>query len=262
MHTDENDLNQSTAEFLSELKSKNIKLWVEDGLLRFRAPKGVLNEEIKSRLKDRKENIIDYFERKNAEKIFSSPIEPVEEQEYYPLSAAQRRMFVLNQMDRDSTAYNLTQVYKIEGAFDKERLSAVIGQLIDRHESLRTSYFLKDGKPVQKIHRKIDFNLEYKENDADQEQIDKEIYNFIRPYDLSKPPLFRMKLIKMTGTDTYYLLYDMHHIISDGISVAIMVDEINKLYSNITLPDLKIQYKDYAVILCGINSDVILSQFF
>lgn len=237
----------TVADFVTELEEKKIKLWVDNGTLRFKAPKGVVTKEILNSLKNKKEDIIAFLQRNNVSEIFSAPIKRIEDKEYYPLSAAQLRMFLLNQMDRESIAYNLTQVFKINGKFDKDRLTEVLVKLMERHEALRTSYTVKDGQPVQIIHKKIDFKLDYAELEDKDGELYKAIKKFIRPYDLSAAPLFRVKLIKLKDkTDSYYLVYDMHHIISDGVSEAIMVDEVNKLYAEMSLPELKIRYVDFA----------------
>ena len=75
------------------------------------------------------------------------------------------------------------------------------------------------------------------------------IEEFIRPYDLARPPLFRMKFVKLRPVNqppSFYVLFDMHHMIGDGVSASILVQEINDLYAGKTLPELRIQYKDYA----------------
>lgn len=237
---------QTVADFIEELQGKKIKLRVDSGTLKFKAPKGVVTKDILNTLKNKKEDIIKFLQNSNIN-IFSAPIQRIENKEYYPLSAAQMRMFLLNQMDRESIAYNITQVIKIHGEFDKDRLLEVLGHLMERHEALRTSYTVKDGQPVQIIHKNVDFKLDYTEVEDNNDELEKAINVFIRPYDLSVAPLFRVKVIKIKdNTDCYYLVYDMHHIISDGVSQAILLDEVGKLYANKSLPKLKIRYVDYA----------------
>jgi fengycin family lipopeptide synthetase D len=244
-----NEINQpAIADFISKLADKNIKLWVDGESLRYKAPKGELSPEILDDIKERKQAIIQYLMAENAGNDLYQPIEPVGSKEYYPLSPAQRSMFLLNQIDQESTAYNLTQVLKIEGELDRGRLEAVIQKLIKRHESLRTSFRMSEEGPVQQIHENMIFTLEYLEIEGTKAEIDRIITGFIRPFDLAKPPLFRFKLLKLkspANIPTHFLLQDMHHIISDGISEAILVKEVNRLYAQKSLPELKIQYKDY-----------------
>lgn len=241
---------QPIDDFVSQLKAMGIKLWVEGEGLRYKAPKGVATPEILKKMSERKEEIIKHLKLADAINIFYAPIEKSEHKDYYTLSAAQKRMFILHQIDKDSTAYNITQVLRIKGNFDKERFAAVIDTLIERHESLRTSFVLKAGEPVQIIHDHIDFKLEYEELDENVRTVEQIIDEFIRPYDLSVPPLFRYKLVKTkdeAGEPIYLLLQDMHHIISDGVSESILVREVNALYAGQTLPLPKIQYRDFAL---------------
>ena len=92
--------------------------------------------------------------------VFYQPIKKVEEKEYYPVSAAQKRMYVLNQIDPQSIAYNITQVLKLDGEIDRKRLKEVMDQLIDRHETLRTSFELLNDQPVQRVHPQVDLKLD------------------------------------------------------------------------------------------------------
>lgn len=241
---------QSVAQLISEIRAKNIKLWVEGDSLRYKAPKGALTNTLLDRLLEHKQEIIKYLQASNDKSIFFKPIPRAAERDSYPLSAPQRMMYLLNQLNKESTAYNLTQVLKISGELDKERLVGVIEQLIERHEALRTSFKLIQGEPRQKIHSQIDFQLEYDEISGETDRIEEMITEFIRPYDLSRPPLFRYKLVKVKPPSTapyYLLIQDMHHIISDGVSGSILVNEVNQLYAGKSLSPLKVQYRDYTV---------------
>ena len=95
-------------------------------------------------------------------------IEPVEEKEYYPMSSAQKRLYILQQMDESSTAYNTPNVVEIVGEIDIEMFESAFRAVIRRHESLRTSFMMLEDKPVQKIlpARNIDFHIEYLELDS------------------------------------------------------------------------------------------------
>jgi len=180
---------------------------------------------------------------KGQEKNIFKRIEPVEEKEYYELSPAQKRLYTLWQFEPEGTGYNIPGVLEIEGKLDAGKLEDVFRKLVERHEALRTSFELIGEEIVQKIHKKIKFEIEYKE--AKEEAAEGIIRSFIRPFDLSKAPLFRVGLVKL-HPEKYILMYDMHHIISDGTSAGIMVDEFVKLYEGQELPSLRLQYKDYA----------------
>jgi amino acid adenylation domain-containing protein len=240
--------NQLISDFIKKLENKKVKLWLDDESLRYKAPKGVITGELLKSIGEKKEDLIRYLKTANAENIIFEPIGRVEEKEYYPLSAAQTRMFILNQIDKESTAYNITNVIKIDGEFDKDRLTDALRQLVNRHESLRTSFETIDGTPIQRVRSKVEFDLNYSEIKGEDIQIEAMIKEFVRPYELTCLPLFRIKLLKVNKPDntaSHFLFFDIHHIISDGVSASIIVREINELYAKKSLPELNIQYKDY-----------------
>ncbi|KAA6459460.1 amino acid adenylation domain-containing protein [Bacillus cereus] len=170
-------------------------------------------------------------------------ISPVELQEVYEVSSAQKRLFLIYEMDPRDISYNMPGALRIKGELNKDIFEKAIYELIRRHESLRTTFEFLEGKPVQKVHRIIPFEISYEE--AIEEQKDSLIYAFIQPFDLRKGPLLRVKVIQY-GLEDYQLLFDMHHIISDGISMDIFVKEFAQLYSGELLSPLSLQYKDYA----------------
>lgn len=179
-----------------------------------------------------------------SQKVFYSSIKKAEEKEYYPISSAQKRLFVLNQFNKSLTNYNMPSAFIIEGQLDVKRLKGAFSSLIDRHESLRTSFDIVEGEVVQMIHNKVPIEFSYKHEG--EKQLDYLLRDFIRPFDLMKAPLVRIHLIKFRATK-YVLLIDMHHIISDGESTLIMIDEIIKLYNGVELKEPIIQYKDYVL---------------
>lgn len=179
----------------------------------------------------------------NAETNQYLSIPPLEKQPGYEMSSAQKRMYVLHQLDAADLSYNLPGAMRIEGDIDPDRLETAFAALIERHESLRTSFALENGSLVQNIHDGADFSIE---NIACGEQTaDEAIRNFVRPFDLGRAPLFRVGLLTLDN-GARFLLFDMHHIISDGASINILVRDLSALYSSKGLPELKIQYKDFA----------------
>ncbi|TVX86199.1 amino acid adenylation domain-containing protein [Bacillus subtilis] len=172
-------------------------------------------------------------------------IKPAEKQETYPVSSAQKRIYVLQQLEDGGTGYNMPAVLELEGKLNPERMERAFKELIKRHESLRTS-FEQDagGDPVQRIHDEVPFTLQTTVLGERTEQ--EAAAAFIKPFDLSQAPLFRAQIVKVSD-DRHLLLVDMHHIISDGVSVNILIREFGELYNNRKLPALRIQYKDYAV---------------
>jgi iturin family lipopeptide synthetase A len=194
--------------------------------------------------------------RKFSESKYSS-IEPVEKKEYYELSSAQKRLYVLQQMERESKAYNLVQVLMLEGVVEGERFERTFAKLVERYESLRTSFEMVEEEPVQRIHDKVEFEVEY--DDLEMElggrcsselqhfspEVENAIHRFVGIFDLHGGPLFRVGLIKVSGL-RYLLMVDMHHIIADGVSLALFVKDFMALYRGGDLSPLKIQYRDFS----------------
>ncbi|WP_338552863.1 non-ribosomal peptide synthase/polyketide synthase [Paenibacillus sp. KS-LC4] len=172
-------------------------------------------------------------------------IPAAKDQEYYPLSSTQKRMYILHQMEEAEQSYNMPGAMLLEGALDRARFEAAFRALIARHESLRTGFELVDGEPVQRIYAQVDFAVEYKQV-ANEREADELVREFVRSFDLTKPPLLRVGLIELEQS-RHILLFDMHHIISDGVSMEILVAEFVRLYGGEELSPLRIQYKDYAV---------------
>ncbi|WP_256758213.1 non-ribosomal peptide synthetase [Cohnella sp. WQ 127256] len=161
----------------------------------------------------------------------------------YPVSSAQKRLFILSQMEEGETSYNVPAVMTVEGAIDRKRLEANIQRLIDRHETLRTSFELVNGEPMQRVHETVDFVASYSR--LGDEELETRVRGFVRAFDLGQAPLFRIELIELE-VERHVLLFDMHHIITDGTSMGILVQEFSSLYTGEELMPLRIQYKDYS----------------
>ncbi len=179
----------------------------------------------------------------NAGKDRFTAVPRAEKKDYYMLSSAQKRLYVLHCVEPGSTKYNMPMITLLRGNLDRERLAAAFRASIQRHESLRTAFVTVDEEPMQYICDQVQFEPDYCE--APEDELQKIAADFIKPFQLSKAPLVRGKLVK-TAEHAHFLLVDMHHIISDGISNGIFVNELGPLYMGKQLPPLDIQYKDFA----------------
>jgi amino acid adenylation domain-containing protein len=178
------------------------------------------------------------------EKRYSyTAIEPTALKEYYALSPAQKRIYILQQMDEGNISYNGPEMAVLEGNLDKAKIEDVFRKLIKRHESLRTSIILVDDEPFQKIYNDVDFEMEYVETVPEDAQ--KFLNSFVRPFDLSRAPLFRVRLVKV-GEIRHILMVDIHHMISDGTSQEIFISDFLDFYAGEGPTPLRIQYKDYS----------------
>ena len=175
-----------------------------------------------------------------------------------PLSFAQQRLWFLHQLEPDSPAYNIPTALRLRGPLNVAALQTALTALVERHESLRTTFAARDGKPFQRIAPATSVLLEAvdltrlpeteRESAVRQQVIDESL----RPFDLSSGPLIRSALFRLAEVE-HVLLITLHHIIADGWSMGILVRELTALYlasisgTVASLPDLPIQYADYAL---------------
>ncbi|MGB8190500.1 MAG: amino acid adenylation domain-containing protein, partial [Chitinophagaceae bacterium] len=179
------------------------------------------------------------------------------EGEDYEVSAAQRRLWFINQLEDNPTVYNMLSALAIEGVFDRMAFTAAIRQLVERHEILRTVFITVNNSPRQKI---VDYSDElhgYEFIDLSAKQNQNSLLNEIfrvdggTPFDLEQGPLFRLKLVCLKE-DLHVLVMNFHHIINDGWSKTILEEEFLELFTNLAadagfqLPQPVYQYKDYA----------------
>lgn len=170
-----------------------------------------------------------------------------EKRAHYPLSPSQRRLFVMTQFQPELTMYNMPHSVVIEGPLDANRLQAAMNKLIGRHEALRTSFQFVENEPVQVIHDHAEINIEIYPETLDEAEIRNAQRAFTRTFNLATPPLMRAALARL-GTDRHVCFLDMHHIVSDGSSMAIFMKELMHYYEfGSELEPLSIQYADYSV---------------
>jgi len=168
---------------------------------------------------------------------------PAEAKEFYDLSSAQKRMYFLQQVVKDGIMYNIPIAVALEGEIEKKRLARTLKHLIGRYESLRTSFHIVNDKPVQKIAESLDLQISHFR--AQLSEVENIIRGFIRPFDLTQAPLFRVGLIEVSAKE-HFLVIDIHHIIADEASIYILIEDLLRLYGGQKLPDLTLQYKDFS----------------
>ncbi|WP_160716902.1 non-ribosomal peptide synthetase [Chitinophaga solisilvae] len=179
-----------------------------------------------------------------AAKMAQEPITTVAPHTHYALSSAQKRLYILQQFEDSSTTYNIPFVARVNGKIDADRLEQALHMLIHRHEAFRTSFTLLDGEPVQQISAQADFRLQRRTITADTAAACTTA--FIQPFDTGRAPLFRAALLQYETTESQLLLLDIHHIIADGVTLEILLQELLALYDGAALPEPLLTYKDYA----------------
>jgi bacitracin synthase 3 len=174
---------------------------------------------------------------------YYTPIYPAPVSDHYPVSSVQKRMFSIQQMDVDSITYNMSYFAELKGSVDLERLESAFVRLVDRHAILRTRFTLKGDEVVQEIRESADFRVSITE--GREEEVGVLLEAFIRPFELSSDILMRVCVI-VISREHHILAVDMHHIISDGVSMGILIGEFMSLYSGAELSSPRLEYKDYA----------------
>jgi amino acid adenylation domain-containing protein len=174
-----------------------------------------------------------------------------------PLSFSQRRLWFLDRMEPGNALYNLPNAVRLRGALDLPALERALGEIVRRHEALRTVFAEADGSPVQVIAPFGGFALPVEDlsgvDEADREAAARRRVGeeAARPFDLAAGPLFRAALLRL-GAEDHVLLVSMHHIVSDGWSLGVFLREMSALYAayregrESPLPELAVQYADYA----------------
>jgi hypothetical protein len=184
-------------------------------------------------------------------------LERVSRDEELVLSFAQQRLWFLDQLEPGSTAYNIPAALRLKGNLNVGVLEQSFSEIIRRHEALRTTFAMADERPVQLIATTETARLEAHDlSHLSEEERESEARRLAaeeseRPFDLSSGPLLRVRLLRLSE-DEHVLLFSMHHIISDGWSMGVLVREMGLLYEAYSqgrespLPELPIQYADYA----------------
>lgn len=176
----------------------------------------------------------------------------------FPLSYAQRRLWIIQKMEAQSAAYNIPFYRRLTGNLNFKALERSLNEIVRRHEILRTIFPEKDGEPVQEVYPHAPLGLPLIDLSGLSEWERSEVARYLRhqegerPFDLEQGPLFRLKLLRLTAQE-HELHFPIHHIVTDGWSEAVLMRELVACYSAFSsgasspLPELKIQYADYAL---------------
>ncbi len=190
--------------------------------------------------------------------LAAPPIEQTDHSSELPLSFAQQRLWFLDQLAPGSANYNIPTVLRLKGQLNVDVLERCVQEILSRHEVLRTTFSEQREGPVQTVHEEIDFKFPIQDLShlpaVEAEEQAREIAktDAVTGFDLAKGPLFRGRLLKLADQD-HVVIFTLHHTITDGWSMGILIKEVALLYPAFLegkpspLPDLPIQYGDYAV---------------
>ncbi len=243
-------------ELLKELKRRKVRLWVEDKRLRFSAPKGALTPELRERLKQYKTRILNTpgLKTKTGSGKKSSA---ADREKTAALSFAQRRLWLIDRLEGNLPHYNIPTVYRLSGPPDVAALESALARIAQRHESLRTTFPVIDGEPMQSVHPPAKATLKLMDlsrlpapkNEAERARL---LHAEAKqPFSLEDFPLSRWSLVRISGRE-HFLIIVMHHIISDGWSNGVLQRELHQFYDALIhggqprLEPLPIQYTDFS----------------
>ena len=247
-----------TVEFLSYLRSLDINIFVEGDRLRCNAPEGIITPELRAEISQKKAEIVSFLKAANRTSSFTpAPIVPMERDGNLPLSFAQQRLWFLDQLVPNNPFYNVPAALRLTGSLNFSALQQTFNEIVRRHEALRTTLAVVSGQPVQRIaaafHLPINVldlrNLPQESRQTEANRLTAQEAQ--RSFNLSNDLLLRVTLLQLDDAE-YLLMLNMHHIVSDGWSIGVLIQELGALYTAFAsekpspLPTLSIQYADFA----------------
>jgi amino acid adenylation domain-containing protein len=247
---------RATGALLSALRARDVTFWLEGDHLRLSAPKDAMTEELQAELRRRKGEIVAYLRGAEAD-AGPSALRRAPRGAATALSFAQERMWFLQKLDPASVAYNLQANVALPGRLDLRALDRCLGELVRRHEVLRTVFTERDGRPVQVVAPPSAVSVPLSdltslpppERVREAERLATEEVR--RPFDLERGPVLRVRVLRL-GEVEHQLLVTQHHIVTDGWSIAVLVEEVLALYLAFAageaspLPEPSFQYADFA----------------
>jgi amino acid adenylation domain-containing protein len=248
----------NTVEFISYLRSLDINIFLEGERLRCNAPEGIMTPELRAEISQKKAEIISFLQAANRTSNFTpAPILPAGRDGNLPLSFAQQRLWFLDQLVPNNPFYNVPAALRLTGALNFLALQQTFNEIVRRHEALRTNLAVVAGEPVQQIadvfHLPIYvFDLRNLPEETRQAEANRlTAKEAQRPFNLSTDLLLRVTLLRLDDAE-YLLMLNMHHIVSDGWSIGVLIQELGAIYTAFVsekpspLPELSVQYADFA----------------
>ncbi|WDD36886.1 amino acid adenylation domain-containing protein (plasmid) [Nostoc sp. UHCC 0926] len=245
-------------QFVVELSHQDVELWVEGNRLCVDAPEGVLTPETRDLLTKHKTELILLLHQENADNCTDLPLIKAERPQNLPLSFAQERLWLLNQLEPDNPFYNEQVALKLHGKLNVVALEQSLNKIISRHEALRTNFRTFNEQPVQVIAESLTLNLsvvdltELLESEREIACQQLATAEAIQPFDVANSGLIRASVLKLTELE-HVLLLTFHHIVFDAWSMGVLMQELATIYSALCnnlppeLPELPIQYADFAI---------------
>jgi|GEM_PF-441789 len=171
----------------------------------------------------------------------SNPQKVVQPQ-LYPMSSVQKRIYALCNLENGDRPYHIPMAMKVKGFLDPIKSELAFRKIIQRHAGLRTQFLLKHGEFMQNVLETVDFKVDFRE--IKESQIQSELDKLTVPFDFMKPPFLRVFIGKLCNEEFIFII-NVHHIVVDGLSLNIIVQEFLQAYQEKELPEIKSGYEDY-----------------
>ncbi|MDZ8052915.1 MAG: alpha/beta fold hydrolase [Aulosira sp. ZfuVER01] len=244
-------------ELLSELRQRDVKLWLEGDRLRYRAAKDSLTPELLNELKTQKAEIINFLRQVTT--VTTAKIPPIvvcERTGNLPVSFGQQRLWFLHQFEPNSSSNNMPVVVRFTGNLNVAVLEESLREVVRRHEVLRTTFPAVNGKPTQVIATDVSLKLPVIDlQQVPEEQRETEAHILAtkeahQPFDLANGPVLRVLLLRLSDRE-HLLIWNMHSIVCDGASSDVFYQDFTTIYKALSagqlspLPPLPVQYADF-----------------
>jgi len=254
MDTREQNVRSPITSLVDRLRTAKVHIRADGAQLHYQAPPGALSPALLAEMRDRKSELLAFLRSVQSAAPVANAIPLAPRGGPLPASLAQQRIWLLHHMDNQGAAYNVPKTVRLEGPLNVDALQNALNQLVIRHESLRTSFSMSDGRLLQIIHPPQPVSIAVQtlpqgaSIDSARAAAEAEVQ---RPFDLAQCPLLRVSLIRVAPHD-HILVLVFHHIITDGRSLEVFFDELATGYRahigghEPALPRLPVQYADYA----------------
>lgn len=247
----------SLTELLGQLRSAGVRLRVEGSDLHVSAAKNALTPELRRAIQENKAKLIEALSGTAKQQLASMvALQPRRHAGPRELSFAQERLWFLSKLEPNNPFYNVPAALSLRGMLDESALERALDEIVRRHDALRTVFKERDGRPEQHVVAemplrltRVDVGGKKEESEARARELADEEAR--QPFDLENGPLIRATLVTLSA-DSHLLLVTMHHIVSDGWSISVLLNELSQLYAafgrgqSSPLQPLRLQYSDFS----------------
>ncbi len=248
----------NTLDLLELLRHKDVKIWEEGDHVHINAPKGTLTPDLQAHIRECKQELVRLLrETPRMDSRVGPPIHPSLREDPLPLSFAQERLWFFDKFQPGNPAYNISSAFSVSGHLNVMAMEQALGELVRRHEVLRTTFPLLENRPIQKISSDLDIMMDVKDyrhlSEPERGEVTRRILEqeARTAFQLAEGPLWRFTVVRQ-GDSHWVLMFVIHHILADAWSLDVFLRELLSLYQGIEencpsrLPQLSVQYGDFA----------------